>query len=158
MEGWSEFYLAEVGAAAALAGLLVVAMSINIEKIMAAPTLPTRAAQPLVIVGSALALASLALFPGQSTALFGWEAVAAGAIVALSAIRTMWVTRHTNDGMIGILFTLVFAVLTALPPIVGGSLLIGGAQSGLYWIGAAIIVWFAATLLSGWALLVEILR
>ena len=40
MEGWGEFYVGEVGAAAALAGLLFVAISINIEKILAVATLP----------------------------------------------------------------------------------------------------------------------
>ena len=40
---WFDFAVAIVGAAAVLSGLLFVAMSINIERIMGIVTLPTRA-------------------------------------------------------------------------------------------------------------------
>ena len=46
---WFEFGVAIVGAAAVLSGLLFVAMSINIERIMAIVTLPARAAGRLVL-------------------------------------------------------------------------------------------------------------
>jgi modulator of FtsH protease len=41
---WFEFGVGVLGAAAALSGLLFVAMSINIERILALRTLPPRAA------------------------------------------------------------------------------------------------------------------
>ena len=40
---WDSFFLGELGAAAALAGLLVVAVSINIDQILSYPWLPSRA-------------------------------------------------------------------------------------------------------------------
>jgi hypothetical protein len=49
-------------------------------------------------------------------------------------------------------------VITALPPIVGGVLLVGGDATGMYWIGVGIIIAFLTTLQGGWVLLVEILR
>ena len=54
MEGWSDFYVAAVGGSAALAGLLVVAISINIAQIMKFPLLPGRAAQTIIKIGAAL--------------------------------------------------------------------------------------------------------
>ncbi|HEX3901634.1 MAG TPA: hypothetical protein VH853_02220 [Polyangia bacterium] len=41
--GWESFFVAEVGAAAALTGLLFVAVSINLSKVLAFPQLPGRA-------------------------------------------------------------------------------------------------------------------
>jgi modulator of FtsH protease len=161
MEGWGEFFVAEVGAAAALAGLLVVAMSINIEKIMAMPTLPPRAAQTLIIISASLVLGSLGLFPGQPAGAFGWEALVAGLVVALTGVlqvRNLFARRTSTDPLFWSLYPLALVVITAAPPIVGGLLLITGNESGIYWIGAGIIVSFLTTLQGGWVLLVEILR
>ena len=52
---------------AALAGLLFVAMSINIKEIVAFPSLPTRAAETVIVLVGALVAASAALLPGLST-------------------------------------------------------------------------------------------
>jgi modulator of FtsH protease len=161
MEEWTDFFVAEVGAAAALAGLLVVAMSINIEKIMAMATLPPRAAQTLIIIGGALVLASLALFPKQPPQVFGWEALATGVAIALTGIlevRNLFARRGAADPLFWSLYPLALVIISAAPPIVGGLLLIGGNDSGVYWIAAGIIVSFLTTLQGGWVLLVEILR
>ena len=161
MEGWSDFFVAEVGAAAALAGLLVVAMSINIEKIMRIATLPTRAAQTLIIIACTLALASFGLFPGQPPLAFGWEAIATGAVIALTGLveaRNMAIKREATDPLFWTIYPLILVVLTAVPPIVGGALLISDNGAGLYWIGVGVIISFATTLQGGWVLLVEILR
>jgi modulator of FtsH protease len=45
---WSDFFVAEVGAAAALSGLVVVAISINLKRILTVPVLPGRAAETLL--------------------------------------------------------------------------------------------------------------
>jgi len=161
MEGWTDFFVAEVGAAAALAGLLVVAMSINIKEIMALPTLPPRAAQTLIIIAASLVLASLGLFPRQSLAAFGWEAVVTGAVVALTGaleVRNLFVRREKADPLFWSLYPLLLVIITALPAVVGGLLLVNGDEAGLYWIGAGIIIAFITTLQGGWVLLVEILR
>src|SRR6185312_5870092 len=123
MEGWTDFFVAEVGAAAALAGLLVVAMSINIKEIMALPTLPPRAAQTLIIIAASLVLASLGLFPRQSLAAFGWEAVVTGIVVALTGaleVRNLFVRREKADPLFWSLYPLLLVIITALPALVGG--------------------------------------
>ncbi len=49
---WANFFVAEVGASAALTGLVVVAISINLAKILSYPSLPDRAAEaPFALVG-----------------------------------------------------------------------------------------------------------
>ena len=47
IEAWSDFAVMTGGASAALAGLLIVAMSINVEQILAFADLPERAAAAL---------------------------------------------------------------------------------------------------------------
>lgn len=161
MEAWTDFFVAEVGAAAALAGLLVVAMSINIKEIMAMPSLPTRAAQTLIIIAAALVLASLGLFPRQSTTMFGWEALLVGVVIVLTGVfevRTLFARRQSGDPLFWTLYPLALVLLTALPPLIGGALLLGDNDAGVYFVAAGIIIAFLTTLQGGWVLLVEILR
>ena len=40
---WTDFFVAKVGATAALSGLIIVAVSINIQRILSIPHLPGRA-------------------------------------------------------------------------------------------------------------------
>jgi hypothetical protein len=54
--GWDNFFVAEAGASAALAGLLFVALSINLQRIMSLPTLPGRAAEGLVSLIAGISL------------------------------------------------------------------------------------------------------
>ena len=75
---WFEFGVAIVGAAAVLSGLLFVAMSINIERIMAIVTLPARAAGTLVLFVIPLMVGTWMLIPEQSTTLLGAELVVTG--------------------------------------------------------------------------------
>jgi hypothetical protein len=48
MTGWENFFVGELGASSALAGLVFVGISINLTKILASPLLPSRALEALV--------------------------------------------------------------------------------------------------------------
>jgi modulator of FtsH protease len=63
---WTDFLVAEVGASAALAGLLFVAISINLEKILEYKGTVTRASEALLLLLSVLFAGTFALTPGQS--------------------------------------------------------------------------------------------
>jgi hypothetical protein len=73
-------------------------------------------------------------------------------------VRNLFARRSATDPMFWSLYPLVLVVVTALPPLVGGVLLISGDEAGMYWVGAGIIISFLTTLQGGWVLLVEILR
>lgn len=60
-----DFFMAQVVASAALAGLLFVGLSINMAKIIANPALPSRALQALTLLFSILIVVSIQLVPGQ---------------------------------------------------------------------------------------------
>jgi hypothetical protein len=63
---WHDFFVAQVGASAALAGLLFVAISINIKSILEMPWLPARAGLTILLLLGALLEASFALWPQAS--------------------------------------------------------------------------------------------
>ncbi len=161
MEGWTDFYVAAVGGAAALAGLLVVAVSINIVKIMSFPLLPGRAAQTILTIGGALVIASLGLFPAQSILVFGGETFVISLVIlgtGLRQFRAAILRRESGDPITWTLLPVAMDVVTQAPTFVGSILLIAGHDAGFYWIGAGIILSFISALENGWVLLVEILR
>ena len=62
---WESFFVALAGAAAALVGLVFVALSINLTKVLGGRGLPERAAEAIVLLSSVLLVALLGLVPGQ---------------------------------------------------------------------------------------------
>ncbi|MGA3147752.1 MAG: hypothetical protein ABSF33_09770 [Acidimicrobiales bacterium] len=156
--GWHDFFMGTIGAAAALTGLLFVAISINLEQILKYPQLPGRAAGTLGILVSALVVSGFALAPGQGDRALGIEIAAAGAIVA---VQSVWVAHGTDtpgepsSWQIEHLATLL---LPGIALIVGGVSLVAGEGGGLYWVLAAILLAFVSASINAWVLLVEIKR
>jgi hypothetical protein len=69
---WAAFFAAVTGAAVALAGLLFVAVSINVDNILKNTMLPARAAETLAILLFVMISSALALVP-QDVELLGAE-------------------------------------------------------------------------------------
>ncbi len=86
-DAWQSFAVAEVGASAALAGLLVVACSINIGQILKLPAIVSRLAGTLAIFTAVLLIGSLLLVPGQSRVVAGIEIAVVGAALAAAVFR-----------------------------------------------------------------------
>ena len=78
VEAWSDLFVACAGAAAALTGLVFVAVSINIERILALPGVPERALQTLLVLLSVVIVSVFGLAPGQSDTAFGVELIVVG--------------------------------------------------------------------------------
>jgi hypothetical protein len=81
MNGWENFFIAEVGASAALLGLIFVGVSINLTRILSIPGLPNRALLALIILLTILIVFSLLLIPGQTLIFTGIEILIVGLIV-----------------------------------------------------------------------------
>ncbi len=160
MGDWANFLVAEVGASAALTGLVVVAISINLSRILSFPQLPGRAAEALVLLGGVLVLASAGLVPHQPMELFGIETLVIGLIMFLAPL-TIQVRSFKADMVLSKMRKLIRFLLTAGPslPIVGaGLLLMAGCGSGFYLIAAGVILSLITGVLTTWVLLIEILR
>jgi|SRR5580658_4035150 hypothetical protein len=158
MQGWHDFFVAEAGASAALAGLLFVAISINLTRILEFWHLPTRAAEALLALLSVLVVATFALIPGQSQRAYGAEVGATGLVIwtaqAFALART-WNASHEHAR------SALRALMNQLPPMpfmIGGALIFQGQAKGVYWLVPGTLLSFAAGLFGAWILLIEIQR
>ena len=157
---WDEFFTAEVGAAAALTGLIFVGISINLKRILELPMIANRALQSLLILIGALVILSLLLVPDQSEFLAGVEVT--GVTFAMLAIlngieirswrsiQPKWrrvLAQHTLEIQVPSVFFLV-----------GGALLAGGLPSALNWFVPATLLSFLIGFIEAWVITVEILR
>lgn len=158
---WETFFAAQVGAAAALAGLLFVGVSLNLAKILAAKFLPLRGFLALLLLVAILTVASLLLLPGLSQLIAGLGVLIIGAVIWLagSAIEwTGWRHRTLQQNPVTFLFNAALLEAATIPWLVGGILVLYGAGSGLYWLAAGIILSFVKAVIDAWVLLVEINR
>jgi hypothetical protein len=157
---WSDFSVAVVGAAAALTGLLFVAVSINIERILAIGTLAGRALSTMILFVVPLLVGILVLVPGQSVTALGLELIGAGVLAGGGLLR---VNRPANRGALEprsswLLLRLVPSVTIPVFLLLAGAGLIARVGGGLYWAVPAIVEAFAGGLATVWVLLVEIRR
>jgi len=160
MAAWSGFFQSAAGASATLLGLVVVAISINLSRILEFPHLPDRAAAALFPLGGVLVVALLGLVPAQPIRLFGLEILATGAVVWISTIGSMIGTRSRQAGIPAWRFwaSLVLNQAQSLPFIVAGALLITGNSGGADWIVPGVVFSILSGMTNTWVLLIEILR
>ena len=160
-EGWNDFYVAVAGAAAALAGLIIVAMSVTIKEIIASRTLPSRAAATISSMVLILVLALLGLMPHQSSVALGIEIVVVSLLALIPpAVMTQRVLTDTTYA--ASTATRLFRAVGGLGPVLiavaGGILVIAGLSAGLFLVAAAVALIFVLSMLNAWVLLVEVQR
>jgi modulator of FtsH protease len=158
VEAWSDFFVATAGATAALTGLVFVAVSINLERILSIAGLPDRALSTLLLLLGALVVAVFGLAPGQSDGVVGAElAVSAALAIAVQArlIGRIQAAGHEEAHVRGII-AIVF--MGTVPFLVGGLSLAEGSGGGLYWVLAGTVAALAGGVANAWVLLVEVLR
>jgi hypothetical protein len=156
--GWAGFATAEVGAAAALAGLLVVAISINVTRLLQLPQVVARLAGTLILFGSVLLVGTLLLVPDQGRVALGIEIAAVGAVAAFGVFRLAASVRLDRRYRRNALLAHGLARLTAVLIVIAGVLCAAGVIGGLYWLVPAVVLAFVVGLANAWVALIEILR
>jgi len=156
---WSDLFVAAAGASAALAGLVFVAVSINLDRILKFPGLPDRALQTVLMLLSVVVVSLLGLFPGQSRVALGLEltsvAVFFAVFIGRAGVRSRPPAASPAHWVVGRVMVVAFATV---PFLIGGISVLAGGGGGLYWTAAGIICTIAAGVSNAWVLLVEILR
>jgi hypothetical protein len=159
-EQWHDLFVASAGASAALLGLLFVAVSINLERILAYEGLPERALETLLLLLSVLVVSIVGLIPAESTLALGLELLFVAVIVAAIVLR-LPATRAEEGGKepaswrasrVGV------RLMGTVPLVIGGLSVLFEAGGGLYWIAAGIVLAICGAVANAWVLLVEILR
>ena len=161
---WSEFFVAVAGAAAALAGLLFVAISINIKEIVAENSLPLRAGQTVTVLVSALIVSGVMLVPGLSDQALGAVLLVVTGVTWLFIARLQSREPRKRTGAGGAegdetwVWRVVLTQTATLPGVIGSVVLLAGGTWGVYFVAAGILLTFAVAVINAWVLLVEILR
>jgi hypothetical protein len=157
---WDDFFIAQMGASAALTGLLFVGLSINMQKIVSFPSLPDRALNAFVLLGAILLISLLFLVPGQSAGALAVEVLVTGGAIAFVAVRASGRSlRQTPEPYRAFhaLETGVVATATLCYPL-SGVLLLTDPTFGAYPVVAAVMLSFIIALIDSWVLLIEINR
>jgi modulator of FtsH protease len=153
--GWDNFFVAQAGAAAAFAGLLFVALSMNLRQILATKHLPGRAGETLVMLGILLIIALLGLVPGQGTIALGVELVACGALAIV--VPTLLQIRGHNP-LYDYRFNRIVTNQVPAALIVTAGVMLLVDRSPMVWIASGVVLAFLGAVINAWVLLVEIQR
>jgi len=157
---WTNFGLATAGTAATLAGLLFVAVSINLKRILEFPNLPARAGQTLILFATPLIVGIFLLVPGQPAAALAWELLVTG--VCVGAVQVV-IDAHSGRAdeetqLTWLLGRILPGVVSCGCLAVAGGTLLAQAGGGLYWLVPSVLAAIIFGLINVWVLLVEILR
>ena len=164
MGEWHHFFLAAAGAAAVLAGLVFVGLSINLGLIMSSPAygLPGRALEALVLLMAVLIVTILLLVPAQGMVLAGVEVLIVGvadwiAIVAIHLLHLHWQSLEANLrwNFVG---RVVLGQAATLPFVAAEVAVLSWGVGGLYWLVVGVVLSFLVAAAEAWVLLVEINR
>ena len=160
-EEWKDLFVAMAGASAALAGLLFVAVSINVERIVKYQGLPERGIEALAMLLVPLVIAIAGLLPGQSHVAFGIELVVIAAILIGVMSRLPIAGNFPAEIEMPPHYVLTRQVVRLSGVVllaIGALAELFAVAGGLYWVGAAIVVLTLGAVVNAWVLLVEILR
>jgi hypothetical protein len=159
LDTWHDFFSTQAAAGAALAGLVFVAISLNLQRVLSSRAVSGRAVEALLLLLSLLIVGLLGLIPEQKPIALGIEFIVFGLVMTVSLVRigsgAANVGGATRNQYLG---RLCLGQLASLPIIVAGISFITGDGGGLYWVALSTIVAVVAGTIGAWVLLVEILR
>jgi hypothetical protein len=160
LEDWQTILSVQAEAAATLTGLVFVAVSINLTKIVAFPGLPSRAAESILQFLQVFFICTAALTPWQSAipvaveilciSLFSW--------VMQVIAQARYAKANTGHPKLWLMIRVLQTQLASIPFFVAVACIFLGRHAGLYWLVPGFIFSFVAGVANAWVLLVEVVR
>jgi len=156
-EQWDNFFVMVGGGAAALAGLIFVAMSTNHAIILRNTTHKNRAINMLTGFTASFMACGLALMGNQSLEPLGFEWLVLWFIATIVFIRGYVIAIRSGMSYIGLnVPRLAGGTLCYVAEVVGAIFLILGYRLGLYIAAVGIVVLFAFLISGAWLLMIGI--
>jgi hypothetical protein len=156
-EQWNNFFVMVGGGAAALLGLIFVAMSINHVIIIQNTTHKNRAINMLTGFTAIFMASSLALLGNQYLEVLGFEWLVLWLIATIIFIRGYVIAIRSGMSSIGLnIPRLAGGTMCYLTEVISAIFLILGYSLGLYIAAVAIIVLFAFLISGAWLLMIGI--
>ncbi|MDP3952799.1 hypothetical protein [Microbacterium sp.] len=159
IEQWSEFNVAMAGATAALAGLVIVAASVNIAEIVKSRTLTARLLAAVATLVTALAVSALGLVPDLELAWYGGLIIVATLLATgfqVNATRLIARDPDPAHRVRPLKYLIGFLPLAAY--VVAGVMVWAGHPSGLHLVAAGCLLAIVSAIVVSWVALVEVLR
>jgi len=154
---WHDFFLMVGGGAAALTGLVFVAMSLNLDVVARDATHRYRAIGTLSGFTAAFMICALSLLGGQDHRAVGAEwlvvSTVAGAIYVYGYVQAI----RVGESAVGLRpHRLIGGTASYVAQIIGAIVLIAGHIAGLYLASISLIAYFAFMISGAWLLLIGI--
>jgi len=157
---WTDYFVAQAGAAGALTGLIFVALSFNFDQIISDDLWLGRAGTGLILLAQPIAYALVCLWPTRTAAPPGWTTTVLAALATV--IVTRIVLRHPGQAANStpgeqasrLVITLTEPAATAA----GSALVATGHAAGAFVQAAGALAGLAVGLVTAWILLVEVRR
>jgi len=157
LDQWDNFFLMVGGGAAALTGLIFVAMSINPEVIIRNSTHKNRAINMLSGFSAIFMACSFALIGRQYIGALGLEWLFLWLAATVIFVRGYVIAIGSGMSSIGLTMPrLAGGTLCYLAQVIGAILLIFGRTEGLYIAAIGLIVLFAFLISGAWLLIIGV--
>ena len=137
---------------------MVVAISINIERILNYPGLPERGLVTLLLLLGVLVVSLLLLEPGLSRTTVGIELLVEGVVITVTVAALTLRSRPHGEEESYLVSALVLAGIGTVPFVVAGVSFLAESGGGMTWVLTAFIAAIVGAMINAWVLLVEILR
>ncbi len=157
IDQWNNFFVMVGGGAAALAGLVFIAMSINVSIITRDATHKNRAIATLTGFTAVFMICALALFGNQSYKWVGSEWLVVTLVPMITYIRVYFRATKIGRSSVGLSINrFILGTSCYVAQILGSAFLIMGYVGGLYVAAAAMVLSFSFFISASWLLITGI--
>lgn len=168
---WESFALGQLGASAALLGLVFVGISVNLRDVLSSSRLVNRAAEAVLLLASIVVASTAVLLPDQTPRQTGIELSVVG-ILMLLAVALLQREPRRKDANPPVVeserptrpprwaqaLRRLLGIGACVMVLAAAGSLLGDTGAGLYWWAGGVVLSYAGALNSAWVLIIEILR